>query len=159
MFEQGESIVKKYIAFALLLVILCGCSISDSCYSFPNQLIPILRIELLHNMNYQGIGIDESNMVLLRTLEDAEVSEFMNAVYELPTKEMGTPPSTGYGEYIAKVIYANGDIEMYGPYNIELIPAGSKAVGIDTHYFSGNSFTALFAQYVDIYALPEPPRD
>lgn len=150
--------MKKYCLVVLLLIILSGCSRIEPSYDFPNRSVAIESIELYHNMNLWGFGTDESNMVLLRTLEGDEIAEFMNTIYELPTKRLGTPPQDGYGEYVAKIIYENGDVEMYGPTNIELIPAGSEAWGLDTHYFTGDGFTELFAQYVDISELPDPPR-
>lgn len=150
--------MKKFCLILLVVIALSGCTGRESNYDFPNKSIGITSIELLHNMNKWGYGTDESNMVLLRTLEGAEIVEFMNAIYNLPTKRLGTPPSAGYGEYVAKVIYENGDIEMFGPSNIELIPAGEEAMGLDTHYFADSGFVELFAQYVDIDALPAPPE-
>lgn len=150
--------MKRLIAIILLLVLLTGCTRPDPTYSFPNKDIRITSIELLHNMNKNGIGIDENNMVLLRTLSEEEIVHFMDACYQLPTKRMGTPPATGYGEYVAKIIYENGDIEIYSTYNIELIPKGNKAVGCGSHYFPVNSFNDVFAQYIDISQLPELPK-
>ena len=149
--------MKRLIAIILLLVLLTGCTKPDPTYSFPNKDIRIASIELLHNMNKNGIGIDESNMVLLRTLSEEEIVHFMDACYQLPTERMGTPPATGYGEYVAKIIYENGDIEIYSTYNIELVPKGKNAVGCGSHYFPVNSFNNVFAQYIDISKLPEPP--
>ena len=101
--------MKRLIAIILVLVLLTGCTRPDPTYSFPNKDIRITSIELLHNMNKNGIGIDENNMVLLRTLSEEEIVHFMDACYQLPTERMGTPPATGYGEYVAKIIYENGD--------------------------------------------------
>lgn len=149
--------MKKTVIIVLLLVALSGCSGVEDTYSFPNRDMKIISIELLHNRNVNGIGIDESNMVLLKVLDEEEITEFMNACYQLPTKEMGTPPATGYGEYVAKIRYENGDVEIFSTYNIELIPNGCEAVGCGTHYFPVKSFNDVFAEYTDISGLPKPP--
>ena len=159
--RKKQSLLPQLLCVILLsaiLVVSSGCSKPEETYSFPNRNIQIISIELLHNRNTNGIGIDESNMVLVRTLSGNEIIEFMSACYELPTKRMGTPPCTGYGEYIAKIYYENGDIEIYSTYNIELIPKGNHAVGCGSHYFPVNCFNDVFAQYVDINQLVHPPR-
>lgn len=150
--------MKKMIAIVLMLTLLTGCTKQDPTYPFPNRDVEIVSVELLHNMNVNCICIDESKLVLLRTLDEDEIVEFMNACYQLQTKDMGTPPNSGYGEYVARITYVNGDIEIYSTYNIELIPAGKEAQGCGTHYFPVRIFDEVFAQYVDISKLPEPPR-
>ena len=149
--------MKKITIIILFLVTLFGCAGTDSTYSFPNRDMRIISIQLLHNRNVNGVGIDESNMVLLKELSEEEIPEFMNACYQLPTKIMGTPPSTGYGEYVAKILYENGDIEIFSTYNIELIPDGCKAVGCGTHYFPVKCFNDVFTEYTDVSGLPKPP--
>lgn len=149
--------MKKYAAFLIILIVFNGCSRIPSDYPFPNQSEPILSIELLHNRNDGGQGTNAENMYLIRALSESEIHEFMKAVYALPTEKCGSPPPWGYGEYIARISYQNGDVEMYGPYAIELIPKGSETWGVGTHCFSGNGFEKLFSQYVDLSELPDPP--
>ena len=142
--------MRKRIIIVLLVIFLAGCVGQESAYSFPNRDLTIISIELLYNQNPNGHGTDENNMVLLRRLSEDEIPTFMAQCYQLPTKRMGTPPSTGYGECIAKICYANGDVEIFSTYNIELIPCGSEPVGCGTHYFPQKSFNEVFAQYADL---------
>lgn len=89
-------------------------------------------------------------MYPLLSLDASEIPVFMDAVYALPTKLCGTPPPYGYGEYIAKVTYENGNIEMYGTANIVFIPAGEMSYGVGDYVFAGNGFLDLLSQYIDI---------
>ena len=158
--KEGGLLMVRKCSIVLLLLLLCGCTNVSAPYSFPNKHEPIMSVELLHNMNPGGKGTDENNMELLRSLEEEEIIQFMNALYSLPTERQGIPPSWGYGEYVTKVRYQNGDIEIYGPLTFVLIPSGSAADrnGIGEYHFTGNGYTKLFAEYIDIEALPEPPE-
>lgn len=150
--------MKKLAVFIMLIVFFSGCSNKPPTYQFPNQSVTIKSIELLHNMNPDGQGTDENNMVLLRTLNEEECAEYMAAIYSLPTESCGPPPPWGYGEYVTRITYENGDIEMYGPYNIELIEVGEEVWGVGDYYFPGDGYERLFAEYVNIAELPEPPK-
>lgn len=149
--------MKKWVYAMLLVCTLLGCSYKPTSYQFPNKSIPIHSVELLHNMNPGGIGIDENNMDLLLTLGDLEIMGFMENIYGLPTKRCGTPPPYGYGEYIAKVTYENGAVEFFGSTNIVHIPSGKISYGVGDYFFDGTSFEELFSQYIDISSLPIPP--
>lgn len=89
-------------------------------------------------------------MYLIRQLDDSEITAFMNEVYELPTKRDGTPPTWGYGPYIAKITYENGDVEMLGSYNIEFIPSGSTPTGIGDYIFPRGVFQDVFLKYAGL---------
>ena len=151
--------MKRQIAvLSLLMLLLCSCSRIPDTYSFPNQSEAITSIEFLHNMNPGGIGTNEDNMVLLYTMSEKEIEAFLDALYELPTVKVGSPPPWGYGLHIVKITYKNGDIEMYGSNNIEYIQAGAKIWGIgDYRFVSNKDFESLIAEYVDLNELPDPP--
>lgn len=150
--------MKKVLPILLLLsCLLSACPRKPDVYPFPNRSVPVKSIALIQNCNPGGIGIDEEKMVILRTLAPSEFSVFMDGVYALPTKRCGTPPPYGYGEYIAKVTYENGDVEIFGSENIVWIPMGESSYGVGEYFFAGDSFKVMFSQYVDITVLPEPP--
>ena len=138
---------------------MAGCSRIPATYQFPNRQESIESVVLLHNMNRFGQGTDETNMQVLKVLSDEEIVEFMDSLYSLPTERDGTPPSWGYGEYIAKVTYENGDVEMFGSLNIVYIAKGDWISGIGEHIFVGDCFVNLFSEYVDISQLPNPPSE
>ena len=81
-----------------------------------------MSIELLHNRNEDGIGTNEANIYQIYSLREDEFSVFMEELYGLET-DRKLPPEWGYGDYIAKVSYSNGDVEMFGSLHIEFIPA------------------------------------
>lgn len=150
--------MKKVLLILFLLPCLFpGCSRKPDAYPFPNQNTPIQSIDLLHNRNPGGIGTDEENMELLLMLKQSEFEDFMDDLYTLPTRRCGTPPPYGYGEYIAKVTYENGDVEMYGSLNIVHISSGQTSYGVGDYAFTDDSFESLFSKYVDLSALPKSP--
>lgn len=124
--------------------------IRNSVYTFPNRDIAIEKIEMIHNNNRGGEGTDESKFVVLKELTEAETILFMSEVYKLETKYFGPPPLWGYGPYIAKVTYENGDIEMLGSTNIVFIKQGTDPMGCGDYYFVAPEFENLFKQFVDI---------
>jgi len=89
-------------------------------------------------------------METLCILEDKNADAFMKELYNLETDRCITPPPTGYGLYIARVVYRNGDIEMFGSRHIEFIAKGSTPRGIGEYSFSKKAFEELFFEYAGI---------
>lgn len=116
--------VKVLIILLVLLFTLNGCKTENESYLFANSLEDVVSIELLHNRNENGIGTDEANIYLIYSLKEDEFSGFMEELYSLES-DRNAPPSWGYGDYIAKVSYSNGDVEMFGSLHIEYIPGDS----------------------------------
>ena len=142
--------MKKIIICTLMLVLLCGCTQIPDEYSFQDHPDTIVSIELLHNQNEFGEGTNKENMVLIKELNEEEIDSFMSAVCALPTGRTGTPPPWGYGEYIAKVSYTSGDIEILGSMNIEFIPSGNEPTGVGSYHFLEDSFEKLFHEYANL---------
>lgn len=151
---NGVDGMKKTILLILIAIILLGILFhSATSYQFPNQSEKIISIELLYNHNKYGEGTDYQNIDLVRELQDNEISKFMDEVYSLETKKYH-PPLWGWGSYIAKVTYANGNVEMLGSLNIEEIISGETPTGYGSYYFPDDSFVEVFAKYVDIADYP-----
>ena len=74
----------------------------------------------------------------------------MEKIHGLETKERMGGPLWGLGEYIARVVYQNGDIELLGSSNIEFIPSGKKMWGYGSYYFRTDEFETIFKQYVEM---------
>lgn len=141
--------MKKLCIILLMSILLCGCFKMSETYQFSNPLEEIVSIELIHNRSNNGRGINPDDYFPIKTLGEKEVHDFMSEVYSLPTRTVGTPPPFGYGEYIAKVTYTNGDIEMLNTNNIEFIPSGSNPTGVGEYFFVGNDFEELILRYSD----------
>lgn len=125
-----------------------------SSYPFPNPLEDIVSVELLYNHNgSNGDRTDESNIQIIRELSKEEIPAFMKKVYALETKRYN-PPLWGWGCYIARVTYCNGDVEMLGSLNIEYIAAGMEPTGTSAYFFTNNGFTNVFSDYIDTTEYP-----
>ena len=144
---------KNLIFVALFLIlILCSCSGNEEMlpvYEFVHPMDEIVSIELLYNGNTNGSGTDESKFRLLNSLSEDDMTLFMNEVYQLETSYCINPPPRGYGLYIARVTYSNGDVEMLGTRHIEFIPSGAEPTGVGAYYFAGDAIDKLILQYVN----------
>lgn len=146
---------KKTVILCLisLLVLMSGCSrdeIMPSEYVFLHSLEEIDKVELLSNGNPGGYGKDESRFILITQLQEEEIVQFMDEVYALKTSFCISPPPRGYGAYIAKITYSNGDIEMLGTAHIEYIEFGSEPTGVGAYYFTDGALEKLILKYCSI---------
>lgn len=148
--------VIRYTVIFFMLVLLVLSFLSNRIpkhYIFQNPIDQIESIELLYNQNDGGEGINPSNIYSIRLLEKDEVQPFMEAIYNLETR-IANPPPSGWGCYIVKISYFNGDIELLGSYNIEYIPEGHTETGIGSYFFTGKAFEELFEKYIDASEYP-----
>ena len=79
--------------------------------------------------------LNEKNMEKkYRQLEeyiDSPIFYKANGNYNLGLEtRIAYPPPSGWGCYIAKISYCNGDVEILGSYNIEYISVGHSPTGI-----------------------------
>ncbi len=141
---------RKLFFIMLCLMFLLGCSGKPETCPYANPAEEITGVTLIHNQNEYGEGIDESKFECIRELNADEIDFFMDSVCRLPTHRRSGGPLWGYGEYMAKVTYANGDIEILGTLNIEYIPNGSAPTGFGSYYFEGDGLRMLILEYVQI---------
>lgn len=137
------------IFFSILL--LCGCERRPDHYVYINSVEEIDYIELIENLNCEGQpgrGKNEKYFHVLTVLESEMAESFMKDIYQLTSKERIGGPLYGFGEYVARVVYKNGDIEMLGAWNIEYVPAGEEITGFSSYYFSYDDFVAIFEKYI-----------
>mgnify|MGYP006967349553 CR=1 FL=1 len=156
--------MKKRILIAACIIIcivaflLIRLNWQPEAYPFPNKNVEIKKVELLRNLNSEGYGILEENFLLLAELDTDEINTFMTDIYELETNRRNGGPLWGYGEFFARVTYANTDVEYLGIGNIELvsndhhdgISSGSQQSGFGSYYFSPDEFLSIFVKYADI---------
>lgn len=129
-------------------------------YNYPNQGETVVCVEMIHNKNVAsygavGIGIDPENFYVIRTLGEEEIPELMESLRNMKTKRSFSQPLYGYGEYIFRVTYENGNVEIYGSKNIENIESGETGSGISAYHFAGDAFETLFYEYLDGSYVPE----
>lgn len=146
--------MRKFAIITLIIItlLLSGCMPDE--YTFPNKNQPVEKIELLYNphANKGNIG---GPMETICTLEEDSIVAFLERLYQLETAMCITPPPTGYGFYVAQVVYQNGDVELYGSRHIEFIEKGNKPTRIGEYYFSGDGFEELFCEYAGITSFEE----
>lgn len=139
------------IVFVVLLVFLCWGEIATpSHYCYPHSVADAVRVELLHNQNTDAFASDDSKFVLLKTLEGAEMIDFLNEARIIETSYCVTPPPRGYGEYVARVTYSNGDVEYYGSNHLEFVENGTERTGVGAYYFAGDAMERLILGYCGI---------
>ncbi|MBQ6831058.1 MAG: hypothetical protein IJO28_00330 [Oscillospiraceae bacterium] len=154
--RQGYVFLVPCLIFVLIFVLLL-CSCAPRQYTFPNKGQPVVSIELLYNphANKNVIG---GPMESIRFLQKEEVDTFLQALYTIETHRCITPPPTDYGFYVARVVYENGDIEIFGSRHIEFIEKGQEPAGIGGYCLTPEDFKELFFEYAgpcaDLY--PEP---
>lgn len=140
----------KFVRNILLLVVILGMighQYIRSKYRFTMDIELIDTIQIMHRVS-EDSG-DPTNYSLIKELEADEFCSFMNQIYALKTKKGGTPPRWGYGEYIAKVTYQNGDMEILGSYCIEYVRSGGQQSGVGEYYFvEQDSFLSIIQSYL-----------
>lgn len=131
-----------------LLILLCMLPWVSRTYTFSNSVENIVSIELLINSNEVGKA-EEDKLVFQKSLSVDEINCFMAEIYKLETRRC-YPPMWGWGDYVAKVTYDNGDIEMLGSSNIEYVESGTFATGDGPYAFWGYGiFEEIFLRYLD----------
>ena len=139
--------MKKTVVILLFITsILSGCKPSQ--YTFPNKNQSIEKIELLYHPHANNGNIG-GPMETICTLEDDSVDVFMEKLYGLETNMCITPPPRGYGFHVARVVYQNGDVEIFGSRHIEFVEKGSEPKWIGEYSFDKKEFEELFFQYAE----------
>lgn len=146
------------IALATLLVVLFWIWViwipkETDHYIYVNSIDTVVSVELLSNQNHDGQGTDWDYIYSIRFLSEDEIQPFIERVRQIPTSDC-YPPFSGWGSYIAKVTYSNGDVELLGSHNIEYIAKGKDYFGYSFYYYVGDEFKQLFEQYIDAGKYP-----
>ena len=136
------------LSILVILILLCMSHCVSRNYIFSNSAENIISIELLSNSNEVG-NAEEDKLVWQKSLSKDEINCFMAEIYKLETRRC-YPPMWGWGDYVARVTYSNGDIEMLGSGNIEYVKSGSFATGDGAYAFwRYGAFEEVFLRYLD----------
>jgi hypothetical protein len=110
--------MKTRILYILLAVVLTcsGCFFnSDGPYEFRQTFDQIVSIEILRK-EYDSV-LTDTPMSVIYTVEPAEHQGFIDNLMEIEGGRVGLDPNTGFGMYIIRITYKNGEMEMIGNYN------------------------------------------
>lgn len=138
--------VRRFLLIAVILAFLIRIYIRSE-YRFPNDMESIVSVQIMQCSDTEPW--DPSGYWLLKELNTNESPEFMEKIYSLETERGGTPPRWSYGEYMAKITYANGDMECLGTHCIAFVPSGEWQSGVGEYYFADEeAFLNLIQQYL-----------
>ena len=100
------------------------------------------------NSNETGEA-DAEKLMSQKLLTQDEIEGFMSEVYKLETRR-SYPPMWGWGAYVAKVTYSNGDVELLGTSNIEYVEQGATATGDGPYSFwKHGAFEEVLLRYMN----------
>ena len=142
-------IFRRILVILLVIVVFWSWSeiATPSTYRYPHSVADAVCVELLRNHNTDAFASDDRKFELLKVLEGEGMTTFLSAVRNLETSYCITPPPRGYGEYVARVTYANGDVEYYGTWHIEFVKSGEARTGVGSYSFRDNALESLILEY------------
>ena len=118
---------KRLVSFILVFVIIFSFVLSSYSVTYGATNADVLRI-------YRKLKAEPN---------------FMDEIYKLETRRC-TPPLWGWGDYVAKVVYDNGDVELLGSRNIEFVEIDISASGEGNYCFwERGIFEEVFLRYLD----------
>ena len=142
--------MKKFLRMSILLVVVAlvaGCTRLPDSYPFVNKNESIERVAFLYHPQPNNL-LTTKDYLVVRELTAEETDPFMDALQSLKTDKCITPPPRGYGDYVVRISYSDGSMEIFGNYHIEFVKSGEEEAGIGTYVFSPYSaFEELFLAY------------
>ena len=140
------------IVLCLVFSMLIGCTCQPDTYPFVNQNDSIICVELLYHPQPSNLYTTK-DYLLIRELEKDEIIPFIDSLHELKTDKCITPPPRGYGEYVVRVIYMNGDVEIFGNYHIEFVKNGDEEAGVGLYVFNP------YIEYIELFLTYSGSQD
>lgn len=136
--------MKKYIGFlfGFILTALCsGCIFqTETTYEFRQDADQINSIEILRK-EYDSIDTD-TPMYVVKELESSEYQTVLDGIRMVDGGRNGLDPTTGFGLYVIRITYKNGEMEMIGNYS-----TGYISVDGETHQ---EHYSFNIEQYYDL---------
>ncbi len=150
-FRKVSKGIRALLPSLMAVLLFLGCTPASS-FQFTNSSAQVVSIALLYKENRPETGSLAYDYRPIRELEADEIPSFMEAISQLETEKMS--PCSGYGTYVAKVTYSNGEVDMLGDKLIESVAAGEEPAQVGIHYFTDDAFTGVFANYTEIENYP-----
>lgn len=128
----------------LLLCMLSGCFLRDRTtpYEFRQEFDQIASIEILRKETDSVLTDTPTHIIY--TLNEADYKSFLDRLMEIEGGYAGSEPGTGFGMYMIRITYQDGEMEMIGNYNNGYItPSGE--VHQDVYRFDANQYYAFLS--------------
>lgn len=145
---------KNILALCLLIVfIFSGCSliVKKAPYSFRQSVDQIEAIEILKKIDVSG----DTNLSveIIKELDKEQHQGIVNDILSADGNYVAEGAGSGFGPYIIRITYKNGEIELIGEYNNGYAaPGGEINQGI--YWFNKEHFYAIISQYVEVEGVP-----
>lgn len=108
---------NKVLLVSIIAVILLGYFLltTNQPYIFRQAFDQIVKVEIL--AKEEDISGYDTPMEVLKTLDVSEHRAFIDAFMEVEGFRIGMDPPSGFGTYIIRITYRNGEIELISDYN------------------------------------------
>ena len=107
---------KVFIASAIVVVLLgCFFFTTNRPYELRQEINQIDKIEILKKEE-PLYGYDVA-MEILKTIDITEHNAFIDGLLKVEGSRIGLDPPSGFGTYIIRITYRNGEIELFSDYN------------------------------------------
>lgn len=137
---------KRFLLIAVVLIFAIRIYILRE-YRFPHDMESIVSVQIMQCSDAEPW--DPSGYWLLKELNANEIPEFMEKINSLETDSGATPPRYGYGEYVVKITYENGDMEFLGTHCIAFVRPGEWQSGVGEYFYADEeAFLKLIQQYL-----------
>ena len=140
--------MKKICAVSLLFVFLvsgCNFLVMEGQYQFRQPFDQIASIEILKK-EYDSISTDVP-MDVLCILSTEEQREIMDMIAEADGAYVLEGAGSGFGIYIIRITYHNGEVELIGEYNNGYITPEGKIIQ-DCYTFDTEQFYSIISIYL-----------
>lgn len=137
--------MKNRLLSILLMSILVfsGCFFNTAePYQFRQGLDQITTIEILRK-EYDSTNTD-TPMNVIHTVDSSVHMDFVDDLLKIEGGRIGLDPGTGFGMYIIRITYKDGEIEMIGNYNNGYITPDGK-LHQDIYAFDAKQFYAFLS--------------
>lgn len=132
--------MKKIIAlYFCLMLLLTGCHSEKETLFFHQSTENITLIEFVDNKN---------DHVMCAISDDPTIISIVNDLSVIPCNRHFNDPSGEYGNYLIRLHYNDGSIEIVGLYALGYVSAEGEDVDM-WHYLELDSFRALFLKYAN----------
>ena len=114
---------NKVLLVSLIVVLLAGCFplTANQPYKFRQEFDQIVKFEIL--AKEEDVSGYDTPMEVLKTLDANEHRTFINDFMKVEGSRVGLDPPSGFGTYIIRITYRNGEIELISDYNNGYISA------------------------------------